>query len=187
MADQRSENQPRDAPPVRRHSRWPLALTTFAILTLAGLMGAPLGPEESAASAPAIQPEALRSCAVDDETALQADRSSRVLLGLAAHVCEDSTLAMTLLDLEPDPSTELEDWRLHALAQAATAAGDLSIATGAADELLLDHGDSPLRHRTYALRTRLARLAGLHDPETKQATPKGRFEFRHDSTATRSA
>lgn len=81
--------------------------------------------------------------------------TARTLLGLAAHAADDPERALELLDGDPAPR-EIDDWRLHVLADVAAARGALDRARAALDELLERHPESPLRARSIVRRAELA-------------------------------
>ncbi len=108
------------------------------------------------------------------------DRGHRaLLLGLYAWSAGEPTTAASLLEHGRDPTGLLEDWRLHALAEALAETGAHERSLAELERLLAAHADSPLHaesHRrrletTYrsgdwlgALRgIEAARQLGLHD------------------------
>jgi soluble lytic murein transglycosylase-like protein len=139
-----------------------------SLLSRSASPSAPLAlPVEAAAALPppAFEADILRSCELAASTATlreeaMDDRSARVLLGLASHNCDAPEQAVALLDVPSLPSADLEDWRLYSLAEAANEAGAAEIARAAADVLLADHPDSPLRNHAAVLRSRIALDSG---------------------------
>jgi len=82
-------------------------------------------------------------------------RLARVQLGLRAAAHDRAALAESLLAAGAGPS-ELEDWRLYVLADAAADAGHPARSRAALESLLAEHPESPLRERAIV---RLADLA----------------------------
>lgn len=90
-----------------------------------------------------------------------ADQSARanLVLGLYAHAMEEVDLAEQLLfEAGGEVASELEDWRLYTLADAAAANRHFPVAQAALSKLLGDYPGSPLR---ASARFKLAELAWL--------------------------
>lgn len=161
--------RPPKAVPIDMNARWgprlrQITCGLFCLLAVGPARVSPKDPEPTS-----LSPATLRACAPEASRQLPGQRSARVLLGLSAYACGDAAGAVTLLSAVPRspdaPRSEesFEDWRLFALAAAAFESGDLALATAAADTLLLDHPESPLRHRSFALRAQIALQAGELD------------------------
>ena len=137
-------------------------LLVQAILAIGSLLlipGLPLDPalaEDDASATGVVSSDILRSCSLPAAEPADHSRSERVLLGLAAFSCDLDERAIEWLAVDEDPEARFEDWRLFALAAASAETEELASGAHAADLLLSQHPTSPVRHTTFALRTRIA-------------------------------
>lgn len=86
--------------------------------------------------------QALEPLAVGED---QGWLTARLMLGFYALQLEEPRQALELLDLTTRPESQLEDWRLFALAEAAAGDGDPAIAEASLSRLVGDFPSSPIR------------------------------------------
>jgi len=120
--------------------------------------------DPSAASAGALDlaAETVRACELTEaRAALEGDsRDARVLLGLAAYVCESHDLAFELLSTTSDRTHRWEDWRLLALAESAARIEQHQPGNRAVDLFLKEHQGSPLYPLVYPIGVTSAHASG---------------------------